>query len=266
LDRVALKIDGVYRDLWQMAGTLVDTIRVNHIALEQRNSRSYWVKTRRPGSEKVIDCANSFFRLVKNPVVVYRDLPSWQRWEVDNFHLLNGDRFTAFAKGQSSVWAERLPGVNLISLIKQHTLTPAILEATALEFVRMHSIRSDYFGDYWSHGDPHLGNVIYEAETGRARMIDFETVHYREVPSPERHADDLAVILMDLMGRVDDADWSDTARIFLKTYARTNVIRILRDQFVMPRGFRRVWWAVRTSYIPGRILRYRLRAFQKVLT
>jgi hypothetical protein len=261
----ALKSYKTPRRFLRLAGAAIDAIRVNTISLEQRDSRSYWVKTRRPGSEKVIDCANHFFRLVENPVWVYRDVQSWQRWEVDSFHLLNGDRFTAFADGTTSVWAERLPGVNLVSLIKRLALTSSVLEATALEFLRMHSIWSDYFGDYWSHGDPHLGNVIYEQGTRRARIIDFETAHYREISSVERHADDLGVILMDLMGRVDDSVWPDMARVFLKTYARTDVIRILRDKFVMPRGFRRVWWAVRTSYIPGRTLRYRLGAFQKVL-
>ena len=36
------------------------------------------------------------------------------------------------------------------------------------------------------HGDPHAGNFMYDAESNRARLIDFEVMHHLSLPADER--------------------------------------------------------------------------------
>jgi hypothetical protein len=251
--------------LLNFAGCAIDTIKINEIFLEQRGDRFLWVKRRRPGSVQLVNCANWFFRLCQNPVRVFCDLEQWRRWEVDCFQLLNGDSYSAFADDATTVCADRLPGIDLATALKRSELTPAMLIAAGEEFQRIHGIWSDSFAGPWSHGDPHMGNVIYDGQLDRARLIDFETVHLSHLAPRERHADDLAVFLLDLMGRASDRDWPEMTRILLDAYGDRQVITILRERFRMPRGLRRVWWAIRTSYIPGTTLRRRLEAFHRIL-
>jgi hypothetical protein len=49
-------------------------------------------------------------------------------------------------------------------------------------------------------------------------------------------------------------------------YGNRHVIRPLKQKFVMPFGFGRLWWAIRTSYIPGQVLRRRVEAFHCILS
>ena len=251
--------------LLRLVGFAIDTIKINEITHERRGTREFWVKRRRKGSLALIRCANLFFRLAKNPVSVFGNPQEWQNWEVDSFHLLNGDRYTAFVEESGVVWADQLPGTDLATNIKRQTLTLEMLRAAGVELARVHDLWSDKFGGKWSHGDPHLGNFIFDERNGRARLIDFETIHHLILPSEVRHADDLAVVLLDLLGRASDADWPEMARAFIMAYGNREVIRRLREKFVMPFGLGRLWWAIRTSYVPGQVSRRRLNALHKVL-
>jgi hypothetical protein len=107
--------------------------------------------------------------------------------------------------------------------------------------------------------------VIFDAGTGRARIIDFETTHFRDLPPEQRHADDLKVFLLDLLGRSSDGEWPENASAFLNGYGCTSVLDRLRRIFVMPSGLERLWWAIRTSYLPGVLLRRRLTELQSVI-
>ena len=245
-------------------GAALDTIRINRLSVQSRASQRYWVKQRNPGSRWVISAANTFFRLVRNPVFVLADAAAWREWEVWCFRRLNGKDPPAFSHGDA-VWIPHIPGDDLAFVAKQARLQPVHLTAAGTEFRRMHDTWSPEFNGLWSHGDPHLGNVIFENETGRARIIDFETTHFRRLAAERRHADDLKVFLLDLLGRSSDAEWPENARIFLQGYGRTRIIRCLRRNFVMPSGSERLWWAIRTSYLPGALLRHRIMKLQAVL-
>jgi hypothetical protein len=249
---------------WSRFGAAVDVIRINSLAVRSHAARRYWVKERNLGSRWVINGANAFFRVVRNPVFVLANVAAWQNWEVRCFSLLNGDRFTAFPLG-SAVWMDDIPGEDLALLAKQSRLQPVHLAAAGAEFRRMHDLWSPEFKAKWSHGDPHLGNVILDAGTGRARIIDFETTHFRYLPPEQRHADDLKVFLLDLLGRSIDGEWPENASAFLNAYGCTGVLDRLRRIFVMPSGAERLWWAIRTSYLPGVLLRRRVTELQSVI-
>jgi hypothetical protein len=69
-------------------------------------------------------------------------------------------------------------------------------------------------------------------------------------PADERHADDLLVLLQDLVGRIPSDRWLPGARAFLEAYGRPEIVRLLDQRLVVPRGLARLWWSVRTTYLP----------------
>ncbi|HWB60622.1 MAG TPA: hypothetical protein VG733_14100, partial [Chthoniobacteraceae bacterium] len=110
--------------LGRLAGEAIEAIRINSLAVEQRNGRPCFVKRRRMTAKPIAALANLFFPFAGNLISVWVDSGKWQRWEVDNFLLLNGDRFQAFAEGDATVCAERVPGENLRQLLARGALTP----------------------------------------------------------------------------------------------------------------------------------------------
>jgi hypothetical protein len=243
-------------------GALVDQIKINAVTREERAGRTLWIKRRRWASRPIMACANRFFRLAGNPVQAINDLPAWQRWEVDWFLRLHGDRFQAFAEGTDSVAAEEVPGESLSFHLNRGTLAPEMLGAAARELRRAHSEESEFFRGPWSHGDPHSGNFIFERDTGRARLIDFEVTHRPDLAPQERHADDLLVLLQDLSGRIQAEDWLPCAQAFLRSYDRPEIIALLREKLVIPGGLGRIWWAVRTTYLAPAELQRRIGALR----
>jgi len=244
------------------AGTLVDRIKINAVSRECRAGRALWIKRRRWTARPIMVCANRFFRLAGNPVQALDDLAMWQRWEVDCFLRLHGERFLAFADGACAVAAEEVPGESLSHHLNAGTLTPRMLEAAGLELRRAHSAECAAFRGPWSHGDPHAGNFVYDAAADRARLIDFELMHDPTVCADERHADDLLVLLQDMLGRIAAEHWLPNAHAFLAGYGRPEIVARLRKMLVMPRGLPRVWWAVRTTYLQSTELERRIVALR----
>ena len=244
------------------AGSLVDRIKINAVSREIRDGRPIWIKRRRGIAGPVMACANRFFRAAGNPVRALDDFAAWQRWEVECFLALHGERFRAFADGPRSVAAEELPGVSLSHHLGQGTLTPPMLAAAAGELRRAHARTCADFAGPWSHGDPHTGNFIYEEAGNRARLIDFEVQHHPALTADERHADDLLVFLQDMVGRISRELWLPCAQAFLAAYGRPEVVARLRERLRAPRGIARIWWAVRTTYLAPAELERRLAALR----
>jgi hypothetical protein len=240
-------------------GAFVDRIKINAISREWREGRALWIKRRRWTARPIMACANRFFRLAGNPVQALTQPAIWQRWEVDCFLQLHGEHFHAFADGARAVAAEEVPGENLSRHLAAGTLTPRMLEAAARELRRAHAEESAVFRGPWSHGDPHAGNFVYDSGSDRARLIDFEVMHYPTVSADERHADDLLVLLQDLVGRIQAEAWLPGAHAFLRGYGRPEIVALLRSRLVVPRGLPRVWWAVRTTYLGSAELERRVR-------
>jgi hypothetical protein len=251
--------------IFPAAGALVDRIKINTVSREWREGRAVWTKRRRWAARPLMACANRFFHLAGNPIRAIEENAAWQRWEVSCFLRLHGDNFRAFAAGERSITAEEVPGKNLSQHLDARTLTLPMLAAAARELRRAHEGWCPTFGGPWSHGDPHAGNFVYEPAADRARLIDFEVMHHPTLPADERHADDLLVLLQDLAGRISAEQWLPAAQAFLAGYARPKIVARLRDKLVIPRGFPRVWWAVRTSYLAPSELTRRIEALRESL-
>ena len=116
-----------------------------------------------------------------------------------------------------------------------------------------------------SHGDPHLGNVIYDPEHDVARLIDFEQAHEEGVAPEWRSADDLLVFVLDLLGRARDEEWPGLALTFLQAYPERATVAALRARLVPPRGMQAVLWATRTTPLLLRQVPPRLRALADAL-
>ncbi len=247
------------------AGSLVDRIKINEMRRAIQANRMFWIKRRRITARWVIAGANVFFRLARAPIRVIADVATWQRWEVDCFARLHGERFRAAVEGPSAVAAEELPGVNLTVFLDNGTITPAMAAAAGRELHRAHRCGCEEFAGPWSHGDPHAGNFIFEEAHQRARLIDFEVMHAPGLPAIERHADDLLVFLQDLVGRIRADLWMPCALAFLSAYGRPEVRSVLLGKLTAPRGIARVWWIVRTNYRSPADLRRRLEALRSAL-
>jgi hypothetical protein len=234
--------------LGETASAAVDSIKINSISHKVRDGRPVVMKTRTPASAQLAEAANLYFRLAEIPISFCADVKEWQRWEVGCFRMLNGDRFHAHTVGRNGVCADKLPGENLWDHVTRGTLTRPMIEAAAREFHRAHQIRSAHFRGPWSHGDATATNVIYDPTAGRARLIDFEIVHDRSLPAPTRHADDLLVFLLDLVGSVLSHQWLPYALCLINTYGEPEVTAEFRKRLVVPTGIARIWWNVRTSF------------------
>jgi hypothetical protein len=252
-------------DFGVLAGAAINAVKINELRSQQRGNRTFWLKRRRGVSRVIINFANLFFRLAHNPVFVSGDLDTWRAREIESFLLLHGERYQAFSDRPDQVLVEELPGVNLDKLALERQLSAKMIRAAGTEFFRVHNLQSREFQSGWSHGDPNMGNVIYDVLSGRARLIDFETAHLPNLDVQERHADDLAVFLLDLLGSTTDEEWPELAEAFISEYPTVAVRRILREKLVLPSGVARLWWAIRTEYLPDVVLNERLRSLSEIL-
>ena len=244
---------------------MIDKIRINQMRLKRRDGRLMWVKRRRRGSRVLAHSANLFFRLAGNPVSVMKDSWVWRQQEVASFRLLNGEEFLAFSEDDGSVWLEHLPGSDLDTLNHAGRLEVGMFYAAGLEFNRVHGLFSPRFRGPWSHGDPNFGNVIVDERTQRVRLIDFETAHVEKLSPDERHADDVAVFLLDLLGGVAEESVPAMAAAFLAGYNRPTILELAQSRLVIPAGFGRLWWGIRTRYAPLGVLRRRVALLRQCL-
>jgi hypothetical protein len=137
-----------------------------------------------------------------------------------------------------------------------------MLKAAGSEYRRAH-FKSEDFGSGWSHGDASITNVIYNEKTDRARLIDFELRHEKSLPATARHADDLLVFLLDLVGRVPNRQWLPFAICFLRAYNDAAVMRELRKRLVVPTGLAASWWNVRTNFTGSTKVNRRFQALRR---
>src|SRR5205085_320861 len=136
--------------------------KINALTREYRDGRPFWVKRRRWAARPIMACANRFFHMAGNPIQTLTEMATWQRWEVECFLRLHGERFHAFSDGAGAVAAEEVPGRNLSQHLNAGTLGPAMFAAAGRELRRAHALECAEFHDgSWSHGDPHAGNFVY---------------------------------------------------------------------------------------------------------
>ena len=244
------------KTLRNAADRLVDSLKVNSVSEQVRRGRRLMIKRRTVYSEPLAELANVYFRMAGIPIRFWAKIGDWRRWEVESFNMLNGDRFHARASGANTICADKLPGRSLSDHLKEGTLTREMMEAAGKELRRAHQLWSDEFRGPWSHGDTGTNNVLYDEKTGRARLIDFEIVHDKSLPTKSRHADDLLVFLLDLLALAPNRQWLALVLAFLNAYDNAPVIAQLKDQLAVPTGMAWIWWGVRTSFTnPAKVKR-----------
>ena len=238
------------------ADRLVDSLKVNSVYEQVRRGRRLMNKRRTLYSEPLAELANVYFRMAGIPIRYWAKTEDWRRWEVQCFNMLNGDRFHARASSANAICADKLPGRSLLDHLNEGTLTREMMEAAGHELRRAHQLWSDEFRGPWSHGDAGTNNVIYDEKNGRARLIDFEIFHEKSLPTKSRHADDLLVLILDLLALAPNRHWFALVLAFLKAYDNAPVIAQLKDQLAAPTGMAWIWWGVRTSFAnPARVKR-----------
>ncbi len=247
------------------AGRIVDRIKINTITRHVRDGKAVWTKRRRSAALAVVPIANGFFRLAGNPVTILDEVSAWHEWEIASMRALHGGEFSAWSGEQGVLHIDELPGKSISAHLDADTATAAMFAAAAREFRRAHTIECEWFEGGWSHGDPHSGNVIFDATEGRARLLDFEVRHDAALCADARHVDDLLVFLQDTLGRLPQERWVRFASAFVHSYDRPEVTVRLLDRLTTPRGVARIWWAVRTTYLAPREVASRLRALREAL-
>jgi hypothetical protein len=251
--------------LANVATKLVEALAINSVLEKVRRNRRVVVKRRNIHSEQLAELANLYFRVADIPIRFWSKIDDWQRWEVDCFEMLNGDRFQASASGPRTVIEDKLPGESLWDHLSRGTLTRRMLVAAGTELRRAHEFWSDEFRGRWSHGDASITNVIYNASSNRARLIDFEIYHEKSLSTAARQADDLLVFLLDLVGRVATREWLPFAITFIKAYGDTEVIAQLRTQLDLPGGLAWIWWGVRTNFTNPATVKGRLAKLSRAI-
>ncbi len=246
----------VPQGLSNAASAAVEALKINSITEKLRKGRPVVLKRRNVHGEQMADLANFYFRTWTIPIRFLSKVKVWRRWEIKCFNMLNGDRFCAVASGERTVIEDKLPGESLWDHMNRGTLTGRMLKAAAKEFHRAHHFWSDEFRGSWSHGDATTTNVIYDAKNDGARLIDFEIMHEKSLPTTARHADDLLVFLLDMVGIVSNRQWLPFALCFLNAYGEADVIAELRERLVLPGGLAWIWWEVRTNFTkPAKVTR-----------
>ncbi|HEX5176725.1 MAG TPA: hypothetical protein VFV83_06845 [Chthoniobacteraceae bacterium] len=222
---------------------------MNATSREVRDGRAFCAKRRRRFAPPILATANIFFRLVRAPVRAIENNAEWQAWETESFRLLHGETSRCFPSGTRAVAVEEFDGINLTGTLDDGTLSIAMVRAVGAELRRAHEIRCEFFASGWSHGDPHLGNFIFDGATGRARIIDFELRHLRSLGERARRLDDLLGVLHDLLGRSPPARWVPSARGFVEGYGCRELTEAAIDQLAPPSGLAAIWWSIRTSWL-----------------
>jgi hypothetical protein len=244
----------------------IESIKINAINLENRGDRLMWVKRRQLGSGVIALFANLFFFLARARIHLWIDLKKWQSWEVACFRLLYGKTLEVFPEGRRSVCVGVLPGRSVRDWVIESTFAIPAIQAAGRELRRAHRLWSNELGDYWSHGDPHLENLLYDLQTDQVRLIDFELIHNKSVSAPKRHADDLLVFLQDLMSCVPAEQWVPFSLALIEAYNDSLVLAQVRKRLIVPRGWSAIWWKLRTDYVDWSVMCERIETLNTALS
>ena len=241
---------------------LISLVRVNEVAMLCLDGQTFWLKKRRRGYRFIIEAGNIFLTCSRSNIIMFAHPQHWQDWEIHSYRLLYGNCFVAQADGNRAVLLEEIPGQSLRQYLSQDLLTPTIIEAAAHEFRRVHQLACPRLQAPWSHGDPHLGNVLYDPHSDRARLIDFETRHIPTLRSADRHTDDLLVFLLDLLGHDQSENWLPLSLHFLRGYNQPALWPVLQQRLVKPRGLELILWKARTEHLATDRLYHRVDALR----
>jgi hypothetical protein len=250
--------------LQRVVAWLMNRVRVNQIQQSMQDGLPVFVKRRRVGGSLVIWFANRFLALAHSGICMFVRSDAWVDWEIHCAGLLYPDR-VAVKKGLGpSVVIPKVCGISLRELLHRGEASVEAFVAAARELRRVHQIPCSYYGESWSHGDLHLDNIMYDQAAGRAVLIDFDTRHEFRLDRTQRHADDLKVMLLELIG-LPDEQWRELATALIEEYREPAVLSELDRQLVVPRGFGRILWHTRTSGSSTRQVEQRLESIRTII-
>ncbi len=198
-----------------LCAVILNHVRVNKVS---RGSER-WQKRRAWWAPAFIAPGNVFFKVSNAHILMHVDPGSWRSWESRAHRELYGAECESV--GQRVLLIPDVVGVAVSSLHSPAVLALA-MRAFGRELARVHrSPRAE--GGYWSHGDSHLHNAIYEAESpevehGRVRLLDFETRHRSEVSVASARADDLFVASFDMIRHPHTRESTSYVSLFLEAY------------------------------------------------
>jgi hypothetical protein len=255
-----------------VTGRMVNWVKLNGVREVEHGGRHFMVKSRNSFGRHITPLANGFFRFAHVPFRFWMQTRKWQEWEVWCFQRLNPG-FTAHVVGGCAVCEEKLPGDTLWNFLKAGTLTRQMLVAAGAELRRAHGLRCAAFGGTegaalegeWSHGDAAMRNVMYDAVSGRARLIDFETLHDAAMPAVQRHADDLMAFLLDLASRGSNHLWLSGALGFLRAYGDGEVVDEVVRRLQVPQGPAILWWKIRVNFAETACVARKLKRLRRAL-
>jgi hypothetical protein len=246
-----------------LAGHLIDAVRVNAVSQTAVSGQLGWLKRRKIGMDQVIQCGNIFLKISRSRIWMLPNCAAWVQWEMDCFSLLYGDRVQPQKSGDRGFWVNAMPGTSLLQWLEKGQLTPKMMTAAGQIFCQAHCCHSQFFQSGWSHGDSHLANVLYDAATGQAALIDFETQHWRHLSPIERQADDLLIFLLDILGRCEN--WAELLPVLFQSYDRPAVLQQLHQFLIVPTAWERLLWATRSNYLSTRQLQHRIMTVRSFL-
>lgn len=242
------------RSVRSLLARAIDATRVNEVVRGERDGTPVWIKRRRRCMSAVVAAGNVFLRLSRSRIVMFSSTARWKQRELDAARTLYGSDAAGDA-GPRAIWSLHVPGESLEHLLDRGALGPAALGAAAGALRAAHA-RVGRAGDPFSHGDPHTQNVLFDGRT--ARLIDFETEHEPGLPAADRHADDVLVLALDLLGRAGRDDGVAAAAAVTLAYGDDALRARVRERLVPPRGLEAVLWSTRTARLPAPELAIRL--------
>lgn len=232
--------------LQRFAAWLMNRVRVNRTEHVIQDGVPVFMKRRRAGSRAVIWFGNRFLALARSGIRMFDRADEWMEWEAYCSRLLYPDRRGVRIGPGETVSVAELPGTSFRQLVRRAGTDLQPIVAAARELRRAHQLECSCFGAAWSHGDMHLGNILYDREAGRASLIDFDTRHEFGTDQTQRHGDDLKVLLLELIA-IHDEKWFQLAAAFVEEYREASVLHELNRQLFVPHGFARILWYTRTN-------------------
>lgn len=249
--------------------TFVDAIaRLNTVVVEQRDGARIYKKKRALHAPIVIAVGEAFLRASDARITMFARPSLWRAWEIYCARLLFEREDAAWSEGE---WLclRAMPGTSLRALEAQGLLSVDAVAAGARAMKRAHAKHCTHFNAPWSHGDPHMGNIVVDLAAGAfggdgggsGTLVDFETRHTRG-SAAERHADDLSTFVFDLIALDHDDAWrAERIGALLHAYGPSKEVRAaLRARLVPRSGIPGVLVATRTHHLDAKELARRIEA------
>ena len=150
----------------------------------------------------------------------------WQERERLIYRSLGGSSIRSDPDG--TLVLPRLRGQTLATLLEDPALEKSVrtraIELAVLALAEFH--RAGF-----THGDAMAENVMVDLEGGVAHWFDFETIHDSSRSLDWRRADDVRALLATCLLRTERAQFPETLRLILDSYADETVTRLLASSF-----------------------------------